>query len=44
MLTNKDVFLCMRGKLYRRFVEAESCMLHGSKTWFVNKENLSELI
>jgi len=37
LLTNKDVSLLMRGKLYRSC--AHSCMLHGSETWLVKKEN-----
>jgi len=37
LLTNKDVSLLMRGKLYTSCVR--SCMLHGSETWPVKKEN-----
>ena len=37
LLTNKDVSLLMRGKLYTSCVH--SCMLHGSKTWPVKKDN-----
>jgi len=37
LLTNNDVSLLMRGKLYRSCVH--SCMLHGSETWPVKKEN-----
>jgi len=37
LLTNKDVSLQMRGKLYRNCVLG--CMLHGSETWSVKKEN-----
>jgi len=40
LLTNKDVSLFMRGNLY--FIQklcVSSCMLHGSETWPVNKEN-----
>jgi len=37
MLTNKDVSLFMRGKLYRSCVR--SFMLRGSETWPVNKGN-----
>ena len=41
LLTNKDVFLIMRGSLYSGFVQ--SIMLHGSETWPVRKENLVAL-
>ena len=41
LLTNKDVFLIMRGRLYSSFVQ--SIMLHGSETWPVRKENLVAL-
>jgi len=37
LLTNKDVSLVMRGKLYTSCVRR--CMLHGSDTWPVKKEN-----
>jgi len=37
LLTNKDVSLLMRGKLDKSCVH--SCMLHGSETWPVKKEN-----
>jgi len=37
LLTNKDVSLIMRGKLYSSCVR--SSMLHGSETWPVRKEN-----
>jgi len=37
LLTNSDVSLVMRGKLYRGCVR--SCMLHVSKSWPVKKEN-----
>jgi len=37
LLTSKDMSLVMRGKLYRSCVP--DCMLHGSETWPVRKEN-----
>jgi len=37
-LTNKDVSLIMRGRLYSSCVQ--SSMLHGSETWPVRKENM----
>jgi len=37
LLTNKDVSLLVRGKFYRSCMC--SCMLRGSKTWPVKKEN-----
>jgi len=37
LLTNKDVSLIMRGRLYSSCVR--SSMLHGSETWPVRKEN-----
>ena len=37
LLTNKDVSLTMRGRLYSSCVQ--SSMLHGSKTWPVRKKN-----
>jgi len=37
LLTNMDVSLLMRGKLYTSCVH--SCMLYGSETWPVKKEN-----
>jgi len=37
LLTNKDVSLLMRGKLYRSCVPI--CTLHGSETWPVKKQN-----
>ena len=40
-LTNKDVSLIMRGRLYSSCVR--SCMLHGSETWPVRKENVVAL-
>ena len=36
LLTNKDVSLIMRGRLYSSYVR--SSMLHGSETWPVRKE------
>ena len=36
LLTNKDVSLIMRGRLYSSFVQ--SSMLHGSETWPVRKD------
>ena len=41
LLTNKDVFLIMRGRLYSSFVR--SSMLHESETWPVRKENVVAL-
>ena len=41
LLTNKDVSLIMRGKLYSSCVR--SSMLHGSETWPVRKENVVAL-
>jgi len=41
LLTNKDVSLIMRGRLYSSCVR--SCMLHGSETWPVRKENVVAL-
>ena len=38
LLTNKDVSLLMRGRLYSSCVR--SSMLHGSETWPVRKENV----
>ena len=38
VLTNKDVSLLIRGKLYTSCVH--SCMLHGSETWPVKKERV----
>jgi len=37
LLTNKDISLIVRGRLYSSFVR--SSMLHGSETWPVRKEN-----
>jgi len=37
MLTNKDVSLIMRGRLYSSCVQGS--VLHGSETWPVRKEN-----
>jgi len=37
LLTNKDVSLIMRGRLYSSC--ERSSMLHGSETWPVRKEN-----
>ena len=37
LLTNKDVSLKVRGKLYSGCVR--SSMLHGSETWPIRKEN-----
>ena len=37
LLTNKDVSLLMSGKLHRSC--GHSCMLHGSETWRVKKQN-----
>ena len=41
MLTNKDMSLIMRGRLYSSCVR--SSMLHGSETWPVRKENVVAL-
>ena len=37
LLTNRDISLIRRGRLYSRCVR--SSMLHGSETWPVRKEN-----
>jgi len=37
LLTNKDISLIVRGRLYSSCVQ--SCMLHGSETWPIRKEN-----
>ena len=42
LLTNKDVSLIMRGRLYSSCVR--SSMLHGSETWPVRKENVVALL
>ena len=41
LLTNKDVSLIMRGRLYSSCVR--SSMLHGSEIWPVRKENVVAL-
>ena len=41
LLTNKDVSLILRGRLYSSCVR--SSMLHGSETWLVRKENVVSL-
>jgi len=41
LLTNKDVSLIMRGRLYSSCVR--SSMLHGSESWPVRKENVVAL-
>ena len=41
LLTNKDVSLIMRGRLYSSCVR--SSMLHGNETWPVRKENVVAL-
>ena len=41
MLTNKDVSLIMRGRLYSSCVR--SSMLHGRESWPVRKENVVAL-
>ena len=41
LLTNKDISLIWRGKLYSSCVR--SSMLHGSETWPVRKENETAL-
>ena len=41
LLTNKDVSLTMRGRLYSSCVR--SSMLHGSENWPVRKENVVAL-
>jgi len=37
LLTNKDISLIVRGRLYSSYVQSSMC--HGSKTWLVRKEN-----
>ena len=37
LLTNMDISLIMRGRLYSNCVQCS--MLHGRETWFVRKEN-----
>jgi len=37
LLTNKDISLTVRGRLYSSCVRSN--MLHGSKTWSIRKEN-----
>ena len=37
LLTNKDISLTLRGRLYSSCVR--SSMLHGSETWPIRKEN-----
>jgi len=39
LLTNKDISLIVRGRLYSSCVR--SSMLHGSETWPIRKENKS---
>ena len=41
LLTNNDVSLIMRGRLYSSCVR--SSMLHGSETWSLRKENVVAL-
>ena len=41
LLTNKDISLIRRGKLYSSCVRSR--MLHGSETWPVRKENETAL-
>jgi len=41
LLTNKDVSLIMRGRLYSSC--AQSSILHGSETWLARKENVVAL-
>ena len=41
LLTNKDVSLIMRGRLYSSCVRGG--MLHGGETWPVRKENVVAL-
>jgi len=41
LLTNKDVSLIMKGRLYCSCVR--SSMLHGNETWPVRKENVVAL-
>ena len=44
LLTNKDVSLIMRGRLYSSCVRSSiCCILHGSETWPVRKENVVAL-
>jgi len=42
LLTNNDVSLIMRGRLYSSCVQ--SSMLHGSETWPESKENVVALL
>jgi len=37
LLTNKDISLLVRGRLYSSCMQ--SSMLHGSETWSIRKEN-----
>jgi len=39
LLTNRDISLIRRGRLYSSCVRILSSMLHGSETWPVSKEN-----
>ena len=41
LLTNKDVSLIMRGRLYSSCMR--SSMLRGSETWLIRKENVVAL-
>jgi len=41
LLTNKDISLITRGRLYSSCVN--SSMLHGSETWPIRKENVVAL-
>ena len=43
LLTNKDVSLIMRGRLYSSCGLYRSSMLYGSETWPVRKENVEAL-
>jgi len=39
LLTNRDISLTVRGRLYSSCVRSSTCMLHGSETWPVRKES-----
>jgi len=39
LLTNKDISLTMRGRLYSSCVQSTCSILHGSENWPVRKEN-----
>jgi len=39
LLTNKDISLIVRGRMYSSCVQSSTGMLHGSETWSITKEN-----